>query len=1443
MIENDMGNTGVNPTSTLNPPPIAVDGNVSQTTEGDPTLDEKILPNQVEQPIVLAENQVQDSNLPLTPSTVNGNVSQAPEEGTLEFYIKESFDRLVESGLTPTQARTKMVLKDGYGENPDPEIANRLVKMDKISTFDSVEDATEELPPNTGYYLTPVGTQKYGTFLRTDDRSPTFWEGYSSMVQSLTSEVSFTEEQLEEFRLARDEIAATGEGLLSGGVNGIALLMQLPFLISKWSPTWNEHFRFFGEALPGEGWGYTKNYWERVESGRTQQDIIMNAIQKWSVETQDVINANIGTPQEDWSRYAAGRFSHLFGEIWTPGGPVIRTGKLAFDASKFVLGSPNKVLDAATKIPSKLISNAIYAYQTNSLSNSLGKAVVATRLGEHLPEASARVWRLADKVAKPLPQISDITKGLSVLALEVDSALGATIAHQVTLALFKEFAPENEYAQLIALPMLLFGAVITPGSLVERASVASQTGLLPRLMYDIGSVFIKEGSPKMEILNAKFLAWRGVSKESIEKMRQNGELASMVISKRLGPRAKKDLIRIRKAMRKLEKTDKGAYDQLRMRMELNIETYTNLMRVAQKLLPKGSRETVSVYMNNILELAYYDTIMVQAMAVKEGLKFTRNLRLSYVAHNMQINKDRIYAANVHLLKNIKENSGYLDNKQFASFIEFAEVSQKRIMGNVQDSGSALTEQLLKRQSKAELEATTSYNKAEEALNPGKLEETYIDTANLQRETISKAFFEDKAVIDNVYGALDLKVPLDATNFRNYLINKLRVGGSEATERAAPSAVRDVGVLDDAYVADDEALDAIRTFAGIDLNGQPLHKIANQLTESGLQVFDEGTVQTLLRQAEDHIGKLRKKPDGSDFDYTTIPKDEAIKAFMSIKDMTVQTLIPANMTIGKLKILMSKIGLEYSKNIGTAKGHALGEYLIRAEAMLDDVPDNLGRNILEYRAAREMFKTQYVPRWLKGIGEKLMRPDVGRGERAISSEAIFQTFFKNEERIGERGEAFLGLLYKLDGTTLRDNADEIIKLMKYGLSRNMENMSPQKLTDIISVYGSRGYNLLGESTEKILATWLERSVRGWAIDKAHILTEGKRLSVLVNDLVKTRRDSISGSGISDLSKATDPRDFFRTESVFVKTHLMTADDAARFADLPEAVSKGEFGIVEKAQEKLGILMGPTAKKGEVAMTMFEYLRRETNGFTTKAGQDMLPLIRNMYAQDIIMGSVNPSGRKLIAVSKDADGNIIPQMEEIIDYAALQTKLDQSKDIRSIIFSTESNETFQTVLKNIKVLAKSTEPSVTVMGLARPYQASAFMARSFAIARGVLSLRYFAGELTIQGVRLQYMHMMQRLLTDPTAVFTLSKMIDDIPNYTRVNYKTGIATLAKFLGVKTSELQHISEEDFNSLRKTGTITAEGYDAAVRRGELRKINDKIKKSREKASEGLSKLMETYG
>ena len=286
--------------------------------------------------------------------------------------------------------------------------------------------------------------------------------------------------------------------------------------------------------------------------------------------------------------------------------------------------------------------------------------------------------------------------------------------------------------------------------------------------------------------------------------------------------------------------------------------------------------------------------------------------------------------------------------------------------------------------------------------------------------------------------------------------------------------------------------------------------------------------------------------------------------------------------------------------------------------------------------------------------------------------------------------------------------------------------------------------------------------------------------------------------------------------------MTPEDAARFADLPEAIGKGHFGSapenIELAQKNLGVLMGATAKEGEIAMTMFEYLRRETNGFTTKAGQDMLPIIRNMYAQDIIRGSVHPSGKKLIAVSEDADGNIIPAMEELIDWAALETKLDQSKDVRSILFSTESNEMFNTVLKYTKVLAKNTEPPIQIQGLARPFQTSSLMARAFAISRGVLSLRYFAGELSIQGIRLQYMHMMQRLLTDPTAVFTLSRMVDDIPNYTRYNYKTGIGALAKFLGVKASELSHISEEDFNSLREKGVVTAEGHESAVRKGERR-------------------------
>ena len=89
-----------------------------------------------------------------------------------------------------------------------------------------------------------------------------------------------------------------------------------------------------------------------------------------------------------------------------------------------------------------------------------------------------------------------------------------------------------------------------------------------------------------------------------------------------------------------------------------------------------------------------------------------------------------------------------------------------------------------------------------------------------------------------------------------------------------------------------------------------------------------------------------------------------------------------------------------------------------------------------------------------------------------------------------------------------------------------------------------------------------------------------------------------------------------------------------------------------------------------------------------------------------------------------------------------------------------------------------------------------------------------------MRLQYVHMMNDLLSDPTAVLTLSKMIDDIPNYVKMDYGQGIRTMAKFLGINASELSGITEENWREITENrGTVSRETFLEVVEKAEKKK------------------------
>ena len=1351
-------------------------------------------------------------------------------DADLKRMIIESYDHYTtKKGMLPSEARTLIVKENASGPEALPQVGEWLRQHSKVPTYNSAEEANDDLGSEVDFYLTPVGSQEDGTFMQTDRRAPSAFEGFQKMITSLDDQNKSPEVMaiLEEGN--RRGIAG-GEALAVAPVTMLKGLTTLPLYVDLYSPDWTEWLRMIGDAAtwpfrekeerpPWEG---TQTYSDRVNSETNPQQLALNAIDKFYDPIIHEIENSIGGPGAQWKDYWDTRVIKLAAEVFSGGGVTVRGAGAVISGVKSLAS------------PVKTVQNIVSLTNTMAISRSIGKATAQTlrsssapvsRATSPIPKSYEDWWSSEVKTVFGKPTVTPARIGvISKNAAEFDSAVGAAIAYEGT----KSTLGDSPYAEVVAFPMLFLGAVLTPGTLAQRMKAAKQNGLFSRTYYDIGSVFMR-GEKNKEKLNGQFLRMRGVSKVAVEKMRQNGELSNEIFKQRLGPRSHKDLRLIRESLQKLQKNDPAVYKDLRDRFEMNLNVYLNLQEAAQKALGPNSEELVSVYLNNVLNISYFDTLLAQSNAVNEGFKVGFKIRLKIEAREMQKSMERIQTANVRIIQNIRENKGAIGSDKLNAFVEFATLADRALTGKIQDSSSNLLERIGKRASDIDSASTKSYLAVEEVLSPVAKRDTPINTANQQREVIDKAFFDDKAVIDNLYGDIDFEIDVDATEFRNFLLAKMS-GGSDSLEAGAPQAVRQAGALNNLNVPEDEALNAVRKFAGVEFNRQPLHLIANELTEKGLQNFDEATLQNLLKMSDDHIGNVRYTDDA---EYALLSKDDVIKEFLAIKDKTVQTIIPANMTLGKIKTLMSKIGSEYSKNIGNEKGHALKEYWIRAEAMLDhaNIPENMVREVLAYKAARSRFKEDFVPRWFKSVDQKIMKPHT-RGERAIASESIFKTFFQDSDRIVERGDAFLGILYKLDGTK-RENSDQILSLMKHGLRQNMEGMTPQQLEKIIGTYGSSGHKLFDTTTENALKEWLDKSTKLWNIDKSALAAESKRLSNLVNKLETTRLSFVKGSGINELSGSTDPTSFFTKETYVLKTADMTEADKARFLDLDTSVEKGKFGEdVVSARKELDTLKGQTVEKGEIAMTPYEFLRRETNDFKTTVGQEMLETIRNVYATDIILKSVTPNGKRLIGLGEDVNGKSIPIMQDIIDYGKLKESLDRTKEIRDKIFSPESNEALNQALFNTQILAESTERSASIMGMATPLKSSSLMARAFSVARGVLSLRYVAGELTIQGMRLQYVHMMNDLLSDPTAVLTLSKMIDDIPNYVKMDYGQGIRTMAKFLGINSTELSGITEETWNTLTADGVPTQEIMDVYADKGdrkdELTAVERKLKSNK---------------
>ncbi len=1423
-----------------------------------------------------------------------------------------------EKASAATRARTVLVEKEGYatedfrGEPSAENVSDWIVKEHNLKKFDNAKDAESALLPGTDYYINPATKHMpHGVFMTTPSRDLTIAETFREINKK--AESHWDAETAAKVRLKH---AAFIESLGVGTVELLAGTMKLPYMYQMYALTgmpgtdlsdmegWDTTVRVMADALipagPKEGTEFTnvskqtvseisellqggapfkgkERYLERLE--RAPQKAIMKHIDVLVAPYRKAIEMSIGTPSADWPKYWETRVTKLSAEIFLGGRPAFYGAKALIHPIK-----------TATRIASSV--------RNMSLSNAFGKASATVERGpKALPEGAVlRVDRLGQA------RIPKSTR--RKIIEEADASMGGAIAYETTKNIVGEDSP---YAELIALPMMLFGSISTPSKIGAKGAKTLpfvRNGYLNnkvRFMSwwyggykggkDPVSGLIIPKSPmndpvKAAKIQSDYLLMRGVPEDEVTKLRKSGELDQKILEMRLHKGAQNDLNKLSAAIQQLRIDDPEEFTRLTERMDKNFEVFTQLQKVAKDHLPPGSQESVHIYIGALTEISWMQNLQTQLLHNNEGFRLFKNIRLDAKYLDLQRSQEYLRDANIKLLRDIQKdaNMGDLNPDDFNAFIDFATEAQRRVQGEINDSATKLIH-LLKRE-----KVKRGIAESEEAVNlnnilhpPSARERMYqgVEGFNYrvgQRNIIKKVYHDDRDIINTKFGgALDVNVGGTKYNFLDFELDASSLRDHMEELRRSPEGT------------DIEVLSFLSDYANTGVKTRTVKGVSKQLTREGLEGSTKDELITLVQEADSILYPNRTTP----VDYSNFTDGQLIRRILTDEVQTTllksdPELLAANITVRELKDLMSKLGEEYISNIGTRRGRSAMSLWQKANELIDpDSPtwrDQIEEMVTEtepskraediqqllaastgLKAAKEFFKNEFVPRWKVGIGEKIMTPQGQAGY--VPDEVLFKQFFANSDQIEERGETFRLILHRLEreGSVLKpdtrtgepvygtlskrseESEEEMLRYLKYGLFQHLDsgNLTPGQIDRILTTYGSQGgtrRNILTEmdpNLEESLKKYRQKISKEYGISEEQMNENANNIIDSIKELQKSRASVLKESGLNEIANIKSPEKFFTDQSVFVKTSDLSVEDKARFADLIESVKIGETGPFgtgsEEAASALAKLEGKTGT-GTISMTPYRFLEELTRGadgtpFTLKdnagreIGKEMLEKIRVYYYQDIIDSSLKLTGKKRIIDTTNDLGERVPIMDEMIDFNALSKKLEKTKHIREKIFSDETNKMLDQVLENESILATSTAMEEMVKGLPTPYRLSSWMARGFAIARGVLSLRYFAGELTLQHMRLQYVNMMKEILTDPDGGYALMKMVPieqrtkwaiDEATAKPLEYMEGIRTLSKFMGIEASRLAGISEEDYNHIVLHGAPSAKSYKMASARAD---------------------------
>jgi len=1416
------------------------------------------------------------------------NTAELPSDEREEIHNWEDqrYESFLGQGMSPVEASNKLILESGYGGDDDyvsEDIAERLSEKNNFNTYQNMEEAKLHELPNQGVYISKPMTHmdQYGVFQNVPDRPLNFLEGLKQSGRMEDWWDTQKGRQLaSDLQMFQDSIAeASAVGVLSG----IKGLLSMPFLVGAYFPSgeamWRTIFDFgavehdpekqFTGVSPelsaematfkkeGQPYGGTEFYLKQADESRSMQ--ILKMIDKHFEPLNEMITKSVGSPAEDWARTLSGRVIRLAAEMFPPDVLI------------------NKAIKHRKAIanPFQILGRFAYGQDSMAISQALSKAA----------HKSERAERHA------------LNKDVHNIQI-ADSAVGGALFYETA----KNIAGhDNPYSELIAMPLLVAGAILTPSAILSKGQ---------RLLYPLTkksfynnhvrwmSFYYKhqankaiknndaeaarDAKIKLTSLQSNYLKMRGVSDDSVQRMSNEGTLDDHVLVMRLHKGSQDDIRRVRDAFVRLEENDPIAYNRMKDRIEQNYKVLTKLQQVAQKNLPKESQEKVDIYINQLTELTELEVLQAQILQSNEGLRLTKKIVIKPLYQDIQRNKEYIHNANIQLLKEIREGIkergvGQFGNRvnpqtgkvekinrdEINEFIDFATEANRQIAGRIEDSANHLAYLLDVQNVARGVAPDKAIINIENLLHPKSLRTRIkrgdVDYNDRQRAVVMDTHKQDRDIVNRMYndklgGFLDLE--LDTTTLREHLERMLTT------------------------TTDNDSINFITNFSNTRLKTVNVKGIARQLTEDGLKELDGDDLIKLLDDADVALGinptDYKKLLDKSG-------EDALRKKILQPKYMNVlveEGTIPSKISIGHLKDLMSKLGKDHADNIGTPKGYAAMSLWQKLDEMVNPVlvkgditapefkrqmklqadPQRFQKLAFQYGATKDFFRNEFVPLWKEGIGERLL---VSTGKRgSIPNESIFKQFFHDADAIEANAQSFRRMLFKLEevkdglgsGSIPRDNAQDLLDFFKYGLYQrvNSGKMTAAEVEKILVAYGGKAgkeQNILLRADPQLqnkLEEYQELITREYQVSDKFVQPEVNRIAQSIKSLRGARESALRESGFNAIANTKNPNELFTNQNIIVKRHELSGEELQRFDELSAEIQKGERGVfgasADEAAKELDVLKGKTVYRSpigqigepanQVSMTGFEYVRMMTNNFTLvgkkgeKIGENLKESFRLLFYQDIVRSSVKHTGRKTLMNEQYIDelGEIRmgpPIMEEIIDWPEFMRKMEDTRELRKKLFAPETNEALEEILFNEKILSESTANLMGVSGLPTPFRIASWMARGFAIARGVLSVRYVAGETTLQAMRLGYVRMMKKLLIDPDGPIILKNMLPDVEQIAadmtlrKLDYKQGIVALASFIGVKASELAFINESEYEHLINKGRFRRETIEAAAKRG----------------------------